>query len=729
MAGAQSVYLGFRLLGPIIILGITNLLLSAQGEEVPASSDELTAEDLHSKHDHLEESLKALQLALIEERAKVLEKMREEVRTKVEEWERDPEFLDGKGLQLALQQAEIVGAGYGFQVEKLRDRHLALKKIILNLEMVGKCGAGNPQLEDSGDVFGSLADIGKGVMDVFGLVASEEARLACVQEEKLKLYKEVNRAYIYALTAADALESADGFRRYGDQIAAISNADAAVLAKEAENLAKAQDEVLFVFELTPLVGELIDLYKLGLGTDLMGQNVSGLDRAVTAVLMLTPGIIEQLLKRYPEVFYTYKSFLAELAYPGKGFFDTLIVDTGKKLSLVKDRASVALERFVGLEKQLAEKVGGSVRSVAGENISAIWNRLESMPGFRMSQAMAVDASNIIDQHVNAIREVATKGPGRVIMFRPFNPLGQQAIADAIKLAKKDGTRLATKWMDVKPKSASNPILGAAIPVNPALSKLDDGLRRARASGSPAAIAKAEAEIESMRGKVQDLLFQTDSKGNKIVEQIPATYGTKVEGELVEKPVYWSRDISGELVMGVLDQNGKLFDPISMRSLDVDPMELDRVMVIASPEGNKVLPDYDMFAVGSKSRPNDKVIGPKGEIVDEQAPFVAGLGIISRDNLDTMTDINEAVARRTGVKGDVVHHGAANFWQDLPDYPITVFMPNGDVKSIVRGPSEDPDKWTKEFFHALKQEGYSGFDPHPSWGWPPYSPRIGYRGEN
>ena len=97
-------------------------------------------------------------------------------------------------------------------------------------------------------------------------------------------------------------------------------------------------------------------------------------------------------------------------------------------------------------------------------------------------------------------------------------------------------------------------------------------------------------------------------------------------------------------MGVLDQNGKLFDPISMRSLDVDPMELDRVMVIASPEGNKVLPDYDMFAVGSISRPNDKVIGPKGEIVDEQAPFVAGLGSISRDNLDTMTDINEAVAR-------------------------------------------------------------------------------------
>ncbi len=61
MAGAQSVYLGFRLVGPIIILGITNPLLSAQGEEVPASSDELTAEDLQSKHDRLEESLKALQ--------------------------------------------------------------------------------------------------------------------------------------------------------------------------------------------------------------------------------------------------------------------------------------------------------------------------------------------------------------------------------------------------------------------------------------------------------------------------------------------------------------------------------------------------------------------------------------------------------------------------------------------------------------------------------------------
>ena len=62
-------------------------------------------------------------------------------------------------------------------------------------------------------------------------------------------------------------------------------------------------------------------------------------------------------------------------------------------------------------------------------------------------------------------------------------------------------------------------------------------------------------------------------------------------------------------MGVPDQNGKLFDPISMRSLDVDPMELDRVMVIASQEGNSFA-DYDMFGT-SKSRPNDKVIGPKG----------------------------------------------------------------------------------------------------------------------
>ena len=63
-----------------------------------------------------------------------------------------------------------------------------------------------------------------------------------------------------------------------------------------------------------------------------------------------------------------------------------------------------------------------------------------------------------------------------------------------------------------------------------------------------------------------------------------------------------------------------------------------------------------------------------EIVDEQAPFVAGLGSISRDNLDTMTDINEAVARRMGkvMLCITVQPTFGKIFQ----MPTTVFMPNG-----------------------------------------------------
>ena len=164
----------------------------------------------------------------------------------------------------------------------------------------------------SGKAVDSISSTAKGAMDYFGLAASEEERLACVQTEKLKLYREVNRAYIYALTAKSAKESAEGFRRYAGLIQTELGRDGAFIVQQANDLADNQDTVLFVFELVPVVGELLDLYKLGVGTDVMGGKASDVDRALAGVGLLAPEIVTQLFKRSPQVYLTMKSFISEI---------------------------------------------------------------------------------------------------------------------------------------------------------------------------------------------------------------------------------------------------------------------------------------------------------------------------------------------------------------------------------------------------------------------------------
>ena len=728
--------LTFSKLNRCVSLGVVCLLLTpinfaASGDEIPAE-----LQTLQAKQKQLTADTSALLKRLVLERGKLLEEMRKQVRATMDEWENDPDYLNGKGLKAALYNSEAVATGFGFDVERLHKMYLASKKMVLGLEMTGKCGEGSPQLNAIGDTVDSISETAKGAMEIFGLAANEEERMACVQTAKLKLYREVNRAYIYALTADSARASAEGFRRYAGLISNIAGADSAFLADQAIKMAETQDTVMIAFELTPVVGDLIELYRFGTGTEVLGGELSKLDRALSGVFLFTPSVIEQLFKRYPKIFFSMKSFIKELVYPAGGFFDSAIIRGGQELAPLKKKAGEIWDQMLGLEKQLAEHIGGTVRDVVGESIEAIWRRMEHLPGGNLTRRASIQASNMIAPHVDALREVAM-ARGEILMFRPFNPLGKAAMEQAVEEAKQNGTRIATKWMDVKPKSAGNAILGAAIPINPRLSKFDDQLKKALRDGDLEEFANIERKVEEMRGKVTALFKKRDAKGNPLVKGTPAVY----EGQTVR----WATKEDGEVVMGVWNEAGDLIDPITKTSFGIaDPQKAKKIMIITDPNAAKILPDYDMFAVGSKAKAHDKVIAKKGkdytlkgdrtgtytarggEIVEEESVFAGSLGGLSRANLDTMTDINHTIVKHTGVKGDLVHHGPANFWEDIPDYPITVYMPDGDVKTILEGVNGDRHEACKEFYHVLKQEGYSGFDPHPNWGWPEYDPRHGYK---
>ncbi|WND03291.1 anthrax toxin-like adenylyl cyclase domain-containing protein [Temperatibacter marinus] len=682
-------------------------------------------ESLKTKHKNLKSDVDSVLKRLIVERTKVLADMQRQTREAMAEWENDPNYLNGKGLKAALFNAEAVAEGYGFDVNKLRQLYTLSKEMILGLEMVNKCGVGSPQLDAIGKSVDTVSKTAKGAMEAFGLAANEEERLACVQTEKLNLYREVNRAYIYALTADSAKDAAIGFRRFAGYIQDQSGRDADRLVQNAEQMAEDQDTVMILFEMTPVIGELIDLYRLGTGNDILGEKMNEFDRALTGVLLFTPAIAEQLFKRYPQVFHGMNDFLRETMYPQGGFFDSLIIRSGQELAVIKDKAREIWAYIEPIGTGLGSRVGTRVRTVAGESVEAINRRMQNMSTYSWTRARAIEESNIIPEHMTAMMNVA-ESQQIVIMLRPFNKMGKQAMQEAVDLAKVSGDWIATKWMDVKPKSAANPILGAGIPVDPSLSKFDVEMSKAIESGSAEAIASVQAKITKMETTMAELFAMRDAKGNPLVGRMVATHKETRGNVVINHQILWATEPSGKKVMGILDDAGDLIDPATGLKYDVDVTTARAVEILTDPHGTKILPDYDTFAVGSKSISGDGVRTASGELIDETTVSVTGLGNIDRRNLDAMTDINNEIIRTTGVKGDLVHHGAANAWIEPPDYPITVIMPGNKVISIPEGPASNRAMWIQEEFHRQTQLGNKGFIPHPSWGWPEYDPRFGYK---
>lgn len=711
----------------VIVLFLSTSFISPVWALSDADNDLPRIISLNEKHDELQQYSTDLQKRLVSERGKLLEKMRLQVRETMAEWENDPEYLNGIGLKAALYNAEAVAEGHGFDVEKLNKMYRLSKKMILGLEMVGTCGEGSPHLKSVGDAVDNISNLAKGAMDIFGLADNEEERLACVQTEKLKLYREVNRAYIYALTAETARDSAEGFRQYAGYIQTALGRDSSILVKQAEQMAKDQDNVMILFELTPVVGDLIDLYRLGTGNEVLGGKVSQLDRALTGVFIFTPAIAEQLFKRSPKTFLAMKDFMKELVYPAGGFFDSAIIRSGQELAAVKKAAGEILGYMLPIGKELGTRVGTRTRHVIGESLTAITNRLSHMDTALWTREMAIEASNIIPEHMDSLLEVAATKQ-IVIMLRPFNKVGKKAMQEAVDAAKVSGDWIATKWMDVKPKSASNPILGAGIPVNPSLSKFDDELKEAIRGGVPSEIAEVNRKIKKMKKTMTQLFAKRDLKGNPLVGMKPASFVEKKAGGVdVEHTILWATDSDGKKVMGILNDKGELVDPLNMmeKFKNVDVSTTKEVLILTDPKGTKILPDYDTMAIGSMDKSG---LGKNaaGADITNATVYVKNLGNINRRNLDAMTDINAEIAKRTGVKGNLVHHGAANAWTDLPDFPITMITPDRHVISIPEGPSYNPFLWIQEQFHHQTMQGRKGFSPDPSWGWPEYDPRFGYK---
>lgn len=295
--------------------------------------------------------------------------------------------------------------------------------------------------------------------------------------------------------------------------------------------------------------------------------------------------------------------------------------------------------------------------------------------------IAIQSSAMVPEHAEAFVDIA-KQRGEIIMVRPVNPDSTAKIAgDA-----------ATKGMNIKGKSTDwgpDEVLGL-IPVDAAYSKLGNPKRSVKAT--PEEIEKYSQLNNKALGKpYKEPIYDADGKIVGWTKEKPG----KNPPLAVEKPLL---DKDGNPVTAA---DGTPLTVLAEAKPKLGPDGKPILDAAGNPvyeAGNPITADYDLFAVGTRSK--------RGELIENHPE----MGTISENEVDTMNALNKAVKGKGYKGGKVVHHGPANRFAnefEAADFPIGVAMPNGDFL-VLRSASD-----VRKFYERMAREGYN-VDHMPGW---------------
>ena len=354
-----------------------------------------------------------------------------------------------------------------------------------------------------------------------------------------------------------------------------------------------------------------------------------------------------------------------------------------------------------------------------------------------SQADAIANSNMVDEHVEEImhymKEAAQgkHGPDAekmVLIYRHVN-------ADSKELIRQG---FFTKGMDVKGKSADWGAHRGFIPIEQQFSKLGNPNKLQAGKLSPA----DAANIDKFQKKVSD--FISKEPGNAAKYSVDLV----VEGT----PVMVVKDTrTGKEITTFLAADGRYLDearnPFPVGVIDDSSKRPLRVMGTPDDTGkvHALTADYDFLAFGFSS----EVGNPNYDDLT---------GYISQKQETVLDDINQAIQRKTGYKGNVSHHGPEVQYPDSPGAfqdPLLTTMdleygvmtiPKCDADcmrkwcsgnsrctqfgfptvpvcnmNMIQKPciAVDPDRLLKDYMHLKRLQNYKLF-PNKSWGWGDYN---------
>ncbi len=253
--------------------------------------------DLSEKSDMLHRDIGKLLYAIGDEAKLEIIRKGNQFEEDLEKW-RDGDQIDGLDFNQKFEEALIIGQSYGLDPTKMRNFYTLLKKQILRLDFAfteNSLESTAPSLVES-------------VTQYFDWLGRQEAELEAEQSEVIaqqqelrsQLFRSTSLNFFEALIEQDAQLAQTKFQLIRDDIKTIQNADVVILQNEAEQIFQTQKLIADVIAVVPIIGESLDLYALTTGETIAGEQLQGIEKAVT-VLFLLPAVgdLIQVAKRSP----------------------------------------------------------------------------------------------------------------------------------------------------------------------------------------------------------------------------------------------------------------------------------------------------------------------------------------------------------------------------------------------------------------------------------------------
>ncbi|MBG0777233.1 MAG: hypothetical protein H0S85_12485 [Desulfovibrionaceae bacterium] len=694
------------------------------------------ARELRARDARLNEAADALLERLRELRARELEAMRGDVLATVRDWDSGAADLDGQSLRTAVRKARAVAEGYGLDVAALEAMFEATKRMIRRLEFASLCGSGlglGTQLaEGAGGGDGVAAD----ALRWFGLADREEERLACAQEKRLLLYRNTARAYVLALGAPDAATSARGFRDYLENVRAINDSEALAIAADCERLAAQQELVAETAGLVPALGDALDILAVAQGEDLAGRKLTALDSLTRVVMLLTPEVLTQVAKRHPEALPRLAEALRSLAAPRGGAVDALLERTGGAAAALRARAGELLASLgeSGAGKALArakDAAAETLAEVAVADVTGAVARIRSLHFVGDAAAntpAARRAAHMPEQWLDALAEAAGSR-NEIILVRPVNEHARAWLDSGLAVG---------KGMHVKGKTATRGPLAGLIPVDQGMSKLTDPQALERAAEAHLAALEREAatqgrqvarealEREARDRAAREAAGRVEAANRQVAACMEEGYARSVPLVVDGNGVVRVRDAAGAEHALLKTPDGRYLDPDTGQetALDLARGTEQEVRVLADPHSGKLLTaDADLFGVGTARTADGPAVRTSSE-AGAGAGAGAGTGAetgtdpdfdpavwgsVSKAEMDTAFEVN-AQGRLLGANDRILQHGPAVRHHELPDFPLTMFLPDRSVVTIRN------EEQLRQVMSSARRNGVRGLEPNPAWGW-------------
>ena len=367
--------------------------------------------------------------------------------------------------------------------------------------------------------------------------------------------------------------------------------------------------------------------------------------------------------------------------------------------LGETRAGKYMAGLAGAGTDLAKTYG----KVAKKTVRNVLKDLDHLVGLgKTGNKYAAMAESGMARNWNDALSAVARERGEIIFIRPVNPHSKKWIEDGLAVG---------KGMHVKGKTSDWGPMAGLIPVDQRLSKL----------GNPETMAK---DIE----KATEILKRNGVPADEAAERARRLYAMKYENQTHKygKKVFDSLSSNnaqsktlikdGKTVVMVTDEAGKvqvLYRKMDGTYLDADGVtpipksalkgaKPEPVQVLSDPQPGKYLAaDADTLGIGTPRNP--------GTIRSGKTMDHAAQGNISDAEWATGYRVN-VEARLQGETGGIIQHGPATRFPDKPDFPVTMYLPDGSM-GIIRN-----EKDLQTAFKAAREGGMKGLEPHPNWGW-------------